>query len=301
MTEYITLEHLLSDLDHNDSHTSFLHLTEDKSETTPEGDFSSKQDVEQLEDRLRELSTVIKARDRELDALYQDQSLTPVRARDIDTQLQSLEQENTQLRALAGLKVEAERLRAELDIVTQSVQGYEQKLAEVASRLAAVQTEEGASFLGDSEKLADLTKKISLFQHANGDLQEQVERTRDTLRGVQEENGVLKGKVIPDLKRQIAECESKRSSLRERTEDIKRSLTASAKCRLAAGIWTSPKGEHKGRAAVKLSPKASPRMSPRPLGEDRGKSPKPAGNEYVPSFLRSKRPVTLLAKKRGAK
>jgi hypothetical protein len=301
MTEYITLEHLLSDLDHNDSHTSFLHLTEDKIETTPEADSSAKQDVEQLEDRLRELSTLIKARDRELDELYQDQSLTPVRARDIDTHFQSLQQENTQLRALAGLKVEAERLRAELGIVTQSTQGYEQKLTEITSKLATLKAEDSASFLGDSEKLTDLTKKISLFQHANGDLQEQVERAKEALREVQEENEGLKGKVIPHLKRQIVECEGKRNSLRERTEDIKRSLAASAKCRLAAGIWTSPKGERKGRPASKLSPKASPRVSPRPLGDERGKSPKPGGSEYVPSFLRSKRPVTLLAKKRAAK
>lgn len=299
MTEYITLEHLLSDLDHSDSRTSFLHITEEKVESSPLVDLDIKQQMDSLEDRARELSALIRTRDRELDALYQDQSSTPVRTGDIDVHMQSLEQENTQLKALSGLKVEAERLRAEIDLVNQAIRGYEQKQREINEKLGKEASEDSASFLGDSEKITDLMKKISLFQHANGDLQEQVERARDTLRDVREENASLREKVVPELKRLILEAENRRNALVEKTEDAKRSLAASSKCRLASGIWINPKTVPKGKVPVKLSPKASAQVSPSP--EDRGKSPRAAGYEYVPSFMRSKRPVTLLAKKRAAK
>src|SRR5574343_425163 len=125
MTDPITLESLLNNLNDSGSRTSFLHLTEDKGDPSPVPEQSYKLQLEHLEDRLRELAALIRARDRELDGLYQEQSLSPIPRVDPDyaSRLVTLEEENQQLKALSGLKVESERLKSELKLVNQAIAG----------------------------------------------------------------------------------------------------------------------------------------------------------------------------------
>ena len=289
MMEGMMMEGLEISEEESGSRTSFLHLTEDKGDTSPLPDSSYKVQLEHLEDRLREFAALIKARDKELSSLYQDPSFSPG---------PTLEDESPhQTKTATLLRNEADRLKSEIRSVNRSIATYEQKLSDINSRLCALESQHNSSFfLRDNDKLTDLTKKISLFQHANGDLQEQVEATKSALLAVQRDSDGMKTLLIPALQAHRAAFEGQRNRVKTGVEEARREVRAASRCSLTPGLTIKPiQLRAKTGKGEKTSQKSSPRMTPALIRET--PTPRCSSPRYIPSFLRCRK-AALLSKKR---
>lgn len=272
-----SLEGILRDLEESESRTSCLPRAKDR-QGSPVPEPSDKLQLEHLEEKLREFAALVRQRDRELDELYREQSLSPVPASEseLSPRLFTLEDERQQ----GLLQAEAHRLRAELSSVNRIVSAYERKLLALHSQLQAIE--------GNTDpRASDLLVRLSSSLQDNGDLQEQVEQARLTLADIESESRQIQNSLIPALQAELLTCET----LKDETKESIARLKESAKCKLASGVWTQ---------RCCLQRQSSPQKYDRPAPPKRLESPRPK-REYVPSFLRSKRSAKLLIKHKSAK
>lgn len=274
-----SLEGILRDLEESESRTSFLPRADDR-QGSPEPETSYKLQLEHLETKLREFAALVRVRDRELDELYREQSLSPVPASESEgsPRLFTLEDERQQ----SLLQAEADRLRGELSTVNCTVSSYERKLLAVHSQLQAA---EG----GRDPRASDLIMRLSAFLQDNGDLREQVERARQVLSGIEGENRQIQQILIPDLETDLRDYETRRDETRKSIARLK-----SAKCNLASGVWTQRTFQRLPQSSAQKCP------TDRPAPPKRLESPRPK-REYAPSFLRSMRPTKVLVKRKHVK
>lgn len=149
--------------------------------------------VAALERQLNELQRMLSSREEEMRGMRNSFPLAF-----LSSQLLLLEEENMQLRTLAGVQPQIARLRADLQREKTLQSHYEQLYTEAALRLIA-RTQE-TSFTDYDNDIVDLSKEFEREKQRNAELHTRLETIEKRKFEVERERNYLKEEVVPLLR-----------------------------------------------------------------------------------------------------
>lgn len=208
--------------------------------------------VAALERQLHELQKLLSSREEDMRSMRNSFPLAF-----LSSQLLLLEEENTQLRNLAGVQSEVARLRSDLQREKTLQSHYERLYTEAALRLIA-RTQE-TSFTDYDNDLVDLSKEFEREKQRNAELHTRLETIEKRKLEVERERNYLKEEVVPLLR-------SAADTFREKQQRLDSELRAAhsvqekAKPRTVSVTSASPKSSgHKHTCSQGLLRKATHR------------------------------------------
>lgn len=161
--------------------------------------------VSALEVLICELTTQIEVKDKEIERIKHLQThgrpLEPaikpqISIRELEEKIEKLERENAKMRPLLKLKAEADRLRLEIEHTSRLKSAYEERCREASMRLVDV---DDSMIHDEHQQASDLKRKVEILRHANQDLNQEILKTQDKIKQIENERDYYRTDVIPML------------------------------------------------------------------------------------------------------